>query len=57
MTSIQITTTPTDLLDHFEPSDDTFLSQFDDAVLEQALKTVHWHPRDVSQFLRDATRG
>jgi hypothetical protein len=56
MTPIQINTAPTDLLDHFEPSDDTFLSQFDDAVLEQALKTVHWHPKDVSQFLRDCAR-
>ena len=52
----QINTAPTDLLEHFEPSDDTFLSQFDDAVLEQALKTVHWHPKDVSQFLRDSAR-
>jgi hypothetical protein len=56
MTSIQITTAPTDLLDQFESHDDTFLSQFDDAVLEQALKTVHWHPKDVNQFLREAAR-
>ena len=56
MTPTQITTAPTDLLEYCEPSDDTFLSQFDDAVLEQALKTVHWHPKDVSQFLRDSAR-
>jgi hypothetical protein len=56
MNPTQITTAPTDLLDNLDPSDDTFLSQFDDAVLEQALKTVHWHPKDVSQFLRDSAR-
>ncbi|MBW8758234.1 MAG: hypothetical protein JF586_11550 [Burkholderiales bacterium] len=56
MTPIQFDTAPSDLLDPWEPSDDTFLSQFDDAVLEQALKTVHWHPKDVSQFLRETAR-
>lgn len=53
MTPHHITSTPQD----HEPShvlDDAFLSQFDDAAIEQALKTVHWHPLDVSQFLRNA---
>jgi hypothetical protein len=56
MTTTQIITTPADLLDLREAEDDAFLSQFDDEALEQALKTVHWHPKDVSQFLRAATR-
>lgn len=56
MTTTQITTTPADLLEPREAQDDAFLSQFDDEALEQALKTVHWHPKDVSQFLRAATR-
>lgn len=56
MTTIQITTNPSDLLELHEAQDDAFLSQFDDEALEQALKTVHWHPKDVSQFLRAATR-
>jgi hypothetical protein len=56
MTTTQITTTPADLLERPEAQDDAFLSQFDDEALEQALKTVHWHPKDVSQFLRSATR-
>jgi hypothetical protein len=56
MTTTQITTTPADLLELREAQDDAFLSQFDDEALEQALKTVHWHPKDVSQFLRAATR-
>jgi len=56
MTTTQIDTTPTDLLEHFEVQDDEFFSQFDDEALEQALKTVHWQARDVSQFLRAATR-
>ena len=34
--------------------DDAFLSQVDDEALEHALKTVNWHARDVSQFLRSA---
>jgi len=52
----QITTTPADLLEQFEAQDDALLSQFDDEALEQALKTVHWHPKDVSQYLRAAAR-
>jgi hypothetical protein len=56
MTTTQITTTPSDVLELHEAQDDAFLSQFDDEALEQALKTVHWHPKDVSQFLRAATR-
>jgi len=56
MTTTQITPPPTELLEHFEAQDDAFLSQFDDEALEQALKTVHWHPKDVSQFLRAAAR-
>ena len=46
-----ITTTPHDGLELFPPLDDDFLSRFDDAVLEHALKTVNWHVKDVSQFL------
>ena len=38
--------------DESPPLDDDFLSTFDDAVLEHALKTVNWHSKDVSQFLR-----
>jgi len=56
MTTTQITPPPTELLEHFEAQDDAFLSQFDDEALEQALKTVHWHPKDASQFLRAAAR-
>jgi hypothetical protein len=56
MTTTHFTPPPTDLLDHFDTQEDAFLSQFDDEALEQALKTVHWHPKDVSQFLRAATR-
>ena len=56
MTSTRITQPATDLLEHFEPTDDAFLSQFDDEALEQALKTVHWHAKDVSQFLRATAR-
>jgi len=56
MTPIQFDTAPSDRSDLLEPSDDSFLSQFDDDVLEQALKAVHWHPRDVSQYLREAAR-
>ena len=54
MTPSQITSTPQDGLKDFQPMDDAFLSQFDDAALEQALKAVHWHPKDVGQFLRAA---
>jgi len=56
MTTIQISTTPADLLDQHEAQDDAFLSQFDDEALEQALKAVHWHAKDVSQYLRAAAR-
>ncbi|MFL6698093.1 MAG: hypothetical protein ACJ8GJ_13060 [Vitreoscilla sp.] len=54
MTPPLITSTPQDAHELFQPLDDAFLSQFDDAAIEQALKTVHWHPKDVSQFLRNA---
>jgi hypothetical protein len=54
MTPPRITSTPQDGHEPFQPLDDAFLSQFDDAAIEQALKTVHWHPKDVSQFLRAA---
>ena len=49
-----ITTAPQDPREQFLPQDDAFLAQFDDAALEHALKTVSWHPKDVSQFLRSA---
>ena len=54
MTPPLITSTPQDGQQSAPPLDDAFLSQFDDAAIEQALKTVHWHPLDVSQFLRNA---
>ena len=57
MTTTQISTTPADLLEQLDPQDDAFLSQFDDEALEQALKTVHWHAKDVSQYLRATARG
>ena len=47
-----ITSTPQDPREPFQPLDDAFLSEFDDAALEHALKTVSWHPKDVRQFLR-----
>ena len=56
MTPPLITSTPQDGQESFQPTDDAFLSQFDDAALEQALKTVHWHPKDVGQFLRTTAR-
>ena len=56
MTPPFITSTPQDAQEGSQPLDDAFLSQFDDEALEQALKTVHWHPKDVSQFLRAAAR-
>ena len=49
-----ITSTPQEPHEQFLPQDDAFLAQFDDAALEHALKTVNWHPKDVSQFLRSA---
>ena len=54
MTPPFITSTPQDARELLQPLDDAFLAQFDDAAIEQALKTVHWHPKDVSQFLRTA---
>jgi hypothetical protein len=49
-----MTSTAQDRRDPLPPQDDAFLSQFDDAALEHALKTVAWHPQDVRQFLRSA---
>jgi len=49
-----ITTAPHDSADQPSPHDDAFLSQFDDELLAHALRTVNWHPKDVSQFLRSA---
>ena len=49
-----ITTAPQDSGEQSHPLDDAFLSQFDDEALAHALKTVSWHPKDVSQFLRSA---
>jgi hypothetical protein len=54
MTPPLITSTPQDAQEGSQPLDDAFLSQFDDADIERALKTVHWHAKDVSQFLRAA---
>ncbi|MEO5687357.1 MAG: hypothetical protein ABIR54_08340 [Burkholderiaceae bacterium] len=50
-----ITSTPQERHEQFPLQDDAFLSQVDDEALEHALKTVGWHPKDVSQFLRSAT--
>ena len=55
MNSPQIASTPQDSFELFPSMDDDFLSQFDDAILEHALKTVNWHSKDVSQFLRSTT--
>ncbi len=49
-----ITSLPQDRREQFQPQDDAFLAQFDDEALAHALKTVCWHPKDVSQFLRAA---
>jgi hypothetical protein len=54
MTPHYIATLPQDRHEPAQPLDDAFLSQFDDAAIERALKTVHWHPKDVSQYLRNA---
>ena len=51
MTTPQISSTSHDGFDDSTPLDDDFLATFDDAVLEHALKTVNWHPKDVSHFL------
>lgn len=53
-TMIPPSLTPQDLREEFRALPDADLSQFDDAALEQALKTVNWHPKDVAQFLRAA---
>jgi hypothetical protein len=44
--------TPQDPREEFHALPDADLSKIDDAALEQALKTVTWHPQDVAQFLR-----
>ena len=49
-----ITSLPQDRREQSPPQEDAFVAQFDDAALERALKTVGWHPQDVSQFLRAA---
>jgi hypothetical protein len=49
-----ITTAPQDSGEQLLPHDDAYLSQVDDEALAHALKTVNWHPKDVSQFLRSA---
>jgi hypothetical protein len=49
-----ITSAPQDSGEQALPLDDAFLSQCDDEALAHALKTVSWHPRDVTQFLRSA---
>ena len=54
MTPPFITSIPQDGQDTTPPLDDAFLAQFDDATIERALRTVHWHPKDVRQFLRAA---
>ena len=56
MTTTRPLPTPRDLPEPVEAQDDAFLSQFDDEALAQALRTVHWHPKDVSQYLRAAAR-
>ena len=48
------TFSPQDAREQFQAAEDADLSQFDDAALEHALKTVSWHPQDVAQFLRTA---
>lgn len=54
MTPPYTTFLPHDGHEPAQPLDDAFLSQFDDAAIERALKAVHWHPKDVSQYLRNA---
>ena len=55
MNTQHITSTPQERHEQFPLQDDAFLSQVDDEALEHALKTVGWHPKDVSQFLRSAS--
>jgi hypothetical protein len=50
-----ISSTPQERHEQFPQQEDAFLSQVDDEALEHALKTVGWHPKDVSQFLRSAS--
>ncbi|MBC7664581.1 MAG: hypothetical protein H7276_12480 [Caulobacter sp.] len=52
MTQALITTAPQDCAEQLLSHDDAYLSQVDDEALAHALKTVSWHPKDVSQFLR-----
>ncbi len=52
MTQALITTAPQDCAEQLLFHDDAYLSQVDDEALAHALKTVSWHPKDVSQFLR-----
>jgi len=55
MTPPLIVSTPQDRHEQRPLPDDAFLAQLDDEVLEHALKTVGWHPQDLSHFLRSAT--
>jgi hypothetical protein len=48
---------PRERSEQLPPQDDVFLSQVDDQALAHALKTVGWHAKDVSQFLRSAACG
>lgn len=54
MNKALITSAPQDRGEQSGPLDDAFLAQFDDEALAHALRTVNWHPLDVSQFLRSA---
>ena len=47
-------TAPQDRREQLLPHDDAFLAQVDDEALAHALRTVNWHAKDVSQFLRSA---
>jgi hypothetical protein len=54
MTQALITTAPQDSAEQLLSHDDAYLLQVDHDALAHALKTVNWHPKDVSQFLRSA---
>jgi transcriptional regulator of acetoin/glycerol metabolism len=54
MNQALMTTAPQDSSEQLLPHDDAYLSQVDDEALAHALRTVNWHPKDVSQFLRSA---
>ena len=54
MNQPQLASLPQERHEPPHPQDDAFLAQFDDEALAHALKTVSWHPKDVSQFLRSA---